>query len=58
MKTLYTLLYLTSFFGGFYFMIKEDIYQEVFAFAYAIIFLLLSIEQRIKEKIDKLNKNK
>jgi hypothetical protein len=47
MKTFYILMYLVSLFGGLYYMVQKDIYMEIFGFAYAIIFLLLSIEQRL-----------
>ena len=51
MRTFYTLIYIISLFGGLYYMIQENIHMEVFSFAYAIIFLLLSIEQRLIDNI-------
>ena len=47
MKALYAFAYLVSLFGGTYYTVQKDVYMEIFAFAFAIIFLLLSIEQRL-----------
>jgi uncharacterized membrane protein len=59
MKTLYTLLYLIALFVGAYAgTFKQDVYLEVSSYAFAIIFFITMQTSEIKEKIDKLNKNK